>query len=82
VGAVGAVGFVALLDGAWAANGAVRDLLQVRHQLEAAAEDIVDGRLKDAEERFRLARSFAKDAAGLTAHPVRRPGRCGSAIQG
>jgi hypothetical protein len=68
--AVGALGFVALLDGAWAANGAVRDLLQVRHQLEAAAEDIVEGRLEDAQERFGLARSFADQAAGLTAHPA------------
>jgi Protein of unknown function (DUF4012) len=66
----GLIGALALVDGAWATNSAVRGLSQVRHQLELAVEDLFAGRVQDAATRFGLARTFADRAAGLTAHPA------------
>jgi len=59
-----------LIDGAWAATSAVRGLSDVRYQLELGVDDLMAGRLPDAEARFGLARSHADGAAGITRHPA------------
>jgi hypothetical protein len=64
------VGGALLIDGAWAATSAVRGLSDVRYQLELGVEDLMAGRLPDAEARFGLARSHADGAAGITRHPA------------
>jgi hypothetical protein len=67
---LGVLAAAAILDGAWAANLVVRGLTQVRHQLEAAAGDLMAGRIDQAATRFGLAREFADEAAELTVHPA------------
>ena len=62
---LGVLAGAAILDGAWAANSAVRGLIQVRHQLEAAAEDLMTGRIDQA--------LIAADEVGMTSLGKRSP---------
>ena len=58
------------MDGAWAATSAVRGLSDVRYQLPLGVDDLMAGRLDEAEARFALARRHADGAAGITRHPA------------
>src|SRR5919106_901552 len=64
------VGGILLVDGAWAATSAVRGLSDVRYQLPLGVDDLMAGRLGEAEARFALARRHADGAAGITRHPA------------
>jgi hypothetical protein len=65
-----AVAFLALIDAAWVATTANRELRAARDHLQSGASELVDGRIEDARADFVLAGASADRAVAALDHPT------------